>query len=146
MLILLLIIKIITVPFGILFEFTIGNLQSFEDPNLIFYPFQNIISYHLNSLRINFSAKKHCLLMRNQHVETHVKAKSQTIRCPVPSTDQAIPSCFHFRISWILMEQCCFYFFCPLGFLEGLRSFKHWLLQKVSMKNSEQKFKFLIKK
>ena len=82
MLILLLIIKIITVPFGILFEFTIGNLQSFEDPNLIFYPFQNIISYHLNSLRINFSAKKHCLLMRNQHVETHVKAKSQTMDTP----------------------------------------------------------------
>ena len=26
-------------------------------------------------------------------------------RRPVPSTDQAIPSCFYFRISWILMEQ-----------------------------------------
>ena len=33
------------------------------------------------------------------------------IRRPVPSTDQAIPSCFYFRISWILVEQCCFYFF-----------------------------------
>ena len=68
------------------------------------------------------------------------------IRRPVPSTDQAIPSCFYFRISWILVEQCCFYFFCPLGFLEGLRSLKHWLLQKLSMKNLDQKFKFLIKK
>ena len=26
-------------------------------------------------------------------------------RCPVPSTDQALPSCFYFRISWILMER-----------------------------------------
>ena len=42
-------------------------------------------------------------------------------RRPVPSTDQALPSCFYFRISWILMEQLCFYFFCPLGFLQGLR-------------------------
>ena len=33
------------------------------------------------------------------------------IRRPVLSTDQAIPSCFCFRISWILMEQRCFYFF-----------------------------------
>ena len=32
-------------------------------------------------------------------------------RRPVPSTDQAIPSCFYFRILWILMEQRCFYFF-----------------------------------
>ena len=67
-------------------------------------------------------------------------------RRPVLSTDQAIPSCFYFRISWISMEQRCFYFFWPLGFLEGLRSFKHWLLQKLSMKNLDQKFKFLIKK
>ena len=29
-------------------------------------------------------------------------------RRPVPSTDQAIPSCFYFKISWILMEQRCF--------------------------------------
>jgi hypothetical protein len=33
------------------------------------------------------------------------------IRRPVPSTDQAIPSCFYFRISWILLEQLFFYFF-----------------------------------
>ena len=38
------------------------------------------------------------------------------IRRPVPSTDQAIPSCCYFRISWILMEQRCFYFFVPSGF------------------------------
>ena len=71
---------------------------------------------------------------------------SLCIRRPVPSTDQAIPSCFYFIISWILMEQRCLCFFCPLGFLEGLRSLKQWLLQKVSMKNLDQKFKFLIKK
>ena len=32
-------------------------------------------------------------------------------RRPVLSTDQGIPSCFYFRISWILLEQRCFYFF-----------------------------------
>ena len=37
-------------------------------------------------------------------------------RRPVPSTDQAIPRCFYFRISWILMEQCVFIFFVPSGF------------------------------
>ena len=29
------------------------------------------------------------------------------------STDQADPSCIYFRISWILMEWLCFYFFVP---------------------------------
>ena len=68
-------------------------------------------------------------------------------RRPVPSTDQALPSCFYFRISWIIMEQrCSFCFFGPLGFLKGLRSLKHWLLKKLSMKNFDQKYKFLIKK
>ena len=32
-------------------------------------------------------------------------------RRPVPSTDQAIPTCFSFKISRISMEQSCFYFF-----------------------------------
>ena len=32
-------------------------------------------------------------------------------RLVLVSTDQAIPSCFYFRISWILMEQHFFYFF-----------------------------------
>ena len=44
------------------------------------------------------------------------------IRRPVPSTDQALPSCFYFKISWISMEQRCFYFFGFCGFLQGLRS------------------------
>jgi hypothetical protein len=34
-------------------------------------------------------------------------------RCPMVSTDQADLSCFYFRISWILMERCWFYFFVP---------------------------------
>ena len=67
-------------------------------------------------------------------------------RRPVPSTDQALPSCFYFRISWILMERPLKHFFGSCGFLEGLRSLKQWLLQKVSMKNLDKKFKFLIKK
>ena len=32
-------------------------------------------------------------------------------RRPVPSTDQAPPSCFYFRVSWILMEQHFFFIF-----------------------------------
>ena len=40
------------------------------------------------------------------------------------STNQADPSCFYFRISWILMEWRWFYFFHPLHFLQGLRSLK----------------------
>ena len=67
-------------------------------------------------------------------------------RHPVPSTDQALPSCFYFRISWILMERPWNNFFGSCGFLQGLRSLKHWLLQKLSMKNWDQKFEFLIKK
>ena len=35
---------------------------------------------------------------------------------------QADPSCFYFRISWILMERHWFYFFRPLHLVQGLRS------------------------
>ena len=34
-------------------------------------------------------------------------------RCHMVSTDQADPSCFYLRISWILMERHWFYFFVP---------------------------------
>ena len=67
-------------------------------------------------------------------------------RCLMVSTNQTDPACFYFRISWILMEWHWFYFFHPLHFLQGLRSLKHWLLQKLSMKSFDQKFRFLIKK
>ena len=67
-------------------------------------------------------------------------------RCLMVSTIQADPSCFYFRISRILMEQHWFYLFCPLHLVQGLRSLKHWLLQKLSMKIFDQKFRFLIKK
>ena len=61
-------------------------------------------------------------------------------RCLMVSTNQADPGCFYFRISWILMEQCWFYFFHPLHFLQGLRSLKHWLFQKLSMKIFKKDF------
>ena len=67
-------------------------------------------------------------------------------RCIMVSTDQADSRCFYIRISWILMEWYWFYFFHPLHLVQGLRSLKHWLLQKLSMKNVDQKFRFLIKK
>ena len=57
----------------------------------------------------------------------------------------ADPSCFYFRIVWILMEQHWFYFFCPLHLVQGLRRLEHWLLQKLSMKFFDQKFRYLIK-
>ena len=62
-----------------------------------------------------------------------MKGGSLCSRRLMGSTDQADPSCFHFSIIWILMEHRCFYFFCPLGFLQGLRSLKHWLLQNLSI-------------
>ena len=66
-------------------------------------------------------------------------------RCRMVSTDQADPICFYFRISWILIKWRWFYIFCPLDLLQGLKSLKHWLLQNLSMKILDQKFKFLIK-
>ena len=48
-----------------------------------------------------------------------------TNRCLMGSTDQADPSCFYLRISWILMEQLWFYFFCPLHLLQSLRNIKN---------------------
>ena len=44
------------------------------------------------------------------------------IRCLMVSTDQADPSYFYFRISWILMKRRGFYFFRPLLLVQGLRS------------------------
>ena len=38
---------------------------------------------------------------------------SSYTRCLMVSTDQADSHCFYFRISWILMEWCWFYFFVP---------------------------------
>ena len=38
-----------------------------------------------------------------------------------------------------------FNFFCPLHLVQGLRSLQHWLLQKLSMKIFDQKFRYLIK-
>ena len=43
-------------------------------------------------------------------------------RCLMVSTDQADPSCFYSRISWILMERRWFYFFRPLHIVQGNRS------------------------
>ena len=42
-----------------------------------------------------------------------------SIRGPVGSTDQANPSCFYFRISWILMEWPWFYLFLSPPLVAG---------------------------
>ena len=45
------------------------------------------------------------------------------IRCLMGSTNQADPSRFYFRMSWIMMEQCCFFiFYVPLVFCRYLLS------------------------
>ena len=67
-------------------------------------------------------------------------------RCLMVSTDQADSHCFYFRISWILMQRHWFYFFRPLHLVQGLRSLEYRLLQKLSTKNFDQKFRFFIKK
>ena len=61
-------------------------------------------------------------------------------RCLVGSTDQACSSGFYFRIAWKSMERPCFLQNHSLSFLQGLRSLKNWLLQKLSMKSLDQKF------
>ena len=58
----------------------------------------------------------------------YLLSKILASRCLMVSTNQADPHRFYFRISWILMEQCWFYFFRPLRFMQGLRSLKQWLL------------------
>ena len=58
------------------------------------------------------------------------------------STDQADPRFFLLQNFWVLMEQHCFYFFHPLHFVRGLRNLEHWLLQKLSMKTFDQKFRY----
>ena len=72
----------------------------------------------------NFQPKFPALVYSYNSLSTY----ELTIRRPVVSTNQAYPSCFYFRISWILMEQLSFYFLRPLRFLQGLRSLKQWLL------------------
>ena len=61
---------------------------------------------YIPALDIAWSTKLHCTFLINT-------------RRLIGSTDQADPSCFYFRISWILMEQSWFYFLCPLGLLQG---------------------------
>ena len=62
------------------------------------------------------------------------------IRRLVGSTDQACSSGFYFRIAWKSTERPCFLPNHSLSFLQGLRSLKNWLLQKLSMKSLDQKF------
>ena len=95
----------------------------------------------------HWSQLSKCLGLHRQHWE-NIFTRSDFVQSSISyylldvlwgPNDQANPSCF-------CLERCCFYFFCPLRFLQGLRSLKHWLLQKLSMKILDQKFKFLIKK
>ena len=95
---------------------------------------------------ITTTPKGHNALWSSQKIQTLKYLIRVGSRCLMVSTNQADPGCFYFRISWILMERCWFYFFHPLHFLQGLRSLKHWRLQKLCMKIFDQKFRFLIKK
>ena len=61
------------------------------------------------------------------------------IICLVGSTNQACSSSFYFRIAWKSTEWPCFLQNHSLSFLQGLRSLKNWLLQKLSIKSLDQK-------
>ena len=72
-----------------------------------------------------FSQSHSMHLWLNAQIENSNLERTLTkvcIRRPVPSTDQALPSCFYFRISWILMKRPWKHFFGSCGFLQGLRS------------------------
>ena len=79
-------------------------------------------------------------------IKVNNRSHQVNTRCLMVYTNQADSLCFYFRISWILMERHWFYFFRPLHLVQGLRSIEHRLLQKLSMKNFDQKFRFFIKK
>ena len=78
------------------------------------------------------------------NLQRHFKVGA--FRCLVGSTDQACSSGFYFRIAWKSTEWPCFLQNHSFSFLQGLRSLKNWLLQKLSMKSLEQKFWFLTEK
>jgi len=98
------------------------------------------------TLLYHLSTQSTYMRFLNLNMNWHFITMYLLTRCLMLLTNQADPGCFCFRISWILMERRWFYFFRPLHFLQGLRSLKHWLLQKLSMKIFDQKFRFLIKK
>ena len=109
---------------------------------------------YLNHLMVFFYACKyftsinHALsnrISKDNHISCWSSIYWILIRYLMVLTDQADSSCFYFRMSWILMERHWFYFFCSLHLMQGLRSLKNWLLQKLSMKTFDQKFRFLIK-
>ena len=75
------------------------------------------------------------------HFELQMAKQYLRGRCLMVSTDQADPSCFYFRISWILMGWLWFNFFCLLHLVQGLRSLQNWLLQKLSTKNLDSSLK-----
>ena len=57
---------------------------------------------------------------------------------------QACSSDLYFRIAWKSMKQPCFLQNRSLSFLQGLRSLKNWLLQKLNMKSLDQNVSFLV--
>ena len=75
---------------------------------------------------------KYCNMYKKKNIYIY-------IRRLVGSTDQACSSGFYFRIAWKSTERPCFLQNNSLSFLQGLRSLKNWLLQKLSMKSLDQK-------
>ena len=86
--------------------------------------FKNVFTMKIT---LNLRIKKRSLTfskLKKQHFDVGypVCMAYVYIRRPVPSTDQALPSCFYFRISWILMERPWKHFFGSCSFLRGLGS------------------------
>ena len=83
-------------------------------PNFSSRIFSNFQSRILNIRISNINT----IVLANQIVLTKTTtrctySKYIYIRCLMVSTNRADPSCFYFRISWILMERRWFYFFVP---------------------------------
>ena len=106
-----------------------GDKSSIEPIQYIWYPLVSAL-YHCDIVELQM-LKKIKQLLQNWF---------QPIMVTLGSIDQADPSCFYFRISWMLIERPWFYVFCPLDLLQGLGSLKNWLLQKLSMNILDQKF------
>ena len=95
------------------------------------------ILLHWNKDRFRNGENSSIICQTWQFIE-RLKCSHFLYRCLMVSTNQSDPSCFYFRITWILNEGRWFYFFRPLHLVQGLRSLKHWPLQKMSMKIFDQ--------
>ena len=88
---------------------------------LTHYMLPDILLHHRNKDRFRNGENSSIICQTWQFIE-RLKCSHFLYRCLMVSTNQSDPSCFYFRITWILMERRWFYFFRPINLLQGLRS------------------------